>query len=239
MRVLAIGAHPDDIEFQIAGTLAKYAKRGDEVYMAVATNGNIGSFRMSKKEIAEVRHAEAQKSADVIGAHLIWMGFDDEFLFDTEKTRLAFIDAFRVAKPDIVFSHVPAGDYNPDHNATGYLAFIARINATIKLIETEHPPMPKVPPLFHWPALGMAKFIPEYYIDVTDTYETKKKMWFCHDSQQGDWCKDAFGVSYNDMLESELRIAATQAGTPGCDYAECLQLCKSWPAIAGAYKLLP
>ena len=46
-------------------------------------------------------------------------------------------------------------------------------------------------------------------------------------------------VSYNDMLESELKIAATQAGTPGCEYAECLQLCKSWPAIAGAYKLLP
>ena len=62
MRVLAIGAHPDDLEFQVGGTLAKYAQRGDEVCMAVATNGNIGSFRMSKEEIAAVRHKEAQKS---------------------------------------------------------------------------------------------------------------------------------------------------------------------------------
>ena len=63
MRVLAFGAHPDDVEFQIGGTLAKYAQRKDEVFIAVATNGNIGSFRMSKEEIAKVRRGEAQKAA--------------------------------------------------------------------------------------------------------------------------------------------------------------------------------
>lgn len=239
MRVLAIGAHPDDIEFQVGGTLAKYAERGDEVFMAVATNGNIGSFRLSKAEIAEVRHKEALKSAELIGAELIWMGFEDEFLIDNEVSRLKFIDTVRIARPDIIFSHVMGGDYNPDHNATGYLTFIARINASIKLIETEHPPTSKVPALFHYSTLATTEFTAEYYIDITDTFETKKKMFLCHDSQQGDWCRDAFGVSYNEMLENESRIAATQAGTPGCTFAEAFKLCKSWPAIAGAYKLLP
>ena len=70
MRVLAFGAHPDDIEFRMAGTLAKYAARGDEVYMCVATDGQIGSYGMSRQEIAEMRHKEAQASCDVIGAHL-------------------------------------------------------------------------------------------------------------------------------------------------------------------------
>ena len=51
MRVLAFGAHPDDIEFRMAGTLAKYAARGDEVYMCVATDGQIGSYGMSRQEI--------------------------------------------------------------------------------------------------------------------------------------------------------------------------------------------
>jgi len=110
MRVLAIGAHPDDVEFQIGGTLAKYSKRGDEVYIAVATNGNIGSFRMSKEEIAKVRRGEAQNAADLIGAHLIWMDFDDEFLMDSRESRLKFIDAVRVAKPDVVFAHEPHND---------------------------------------------------------------------------------------------------------------------------------
>ena len=77
MRILAFGAHPDDLEFQIGGTLAKYAKQGHEIYMAVATNGNIGSYRHTKKEIADIRHKEAQKSADLIGAHHIWMNFEE------------------------------------------------------------------------------------------------------------------------------------------------------------------
>jgi len=239
MRVLAIGAHPDDVEFQIGGTLAKYSKRGDEVYIAVATNGNIGSFRMSKEEIAKVRRGEAQNAADLIGAHLIWMDFDDEFLMDSRESRLKFIDAVRVAKPDVVFAHEPHNDYNPDHDMVGYLAFIARINASIKLIKTDHPPAPKVPALFYYSTLTFGNFVPEYYVDVTDTFEMKRRMFLCHDSQQGDWCKDAFGVKYMDMLEAQARLAAAQAGTPGCDYAEVFKLCKSWPTIAGAYKLLP
>lgn len=239
MRVLAFGAHPDDLEFQMGGTLAKYAKCGDEIYMAIATNGNIGSFRMSKDEIAEVRHKEAQRSADFIGAHLIWMGFEDEFLMDTPDSRLKFIDTVRIAKPDVVFAHKPYMDYNPDHDISGYLAFIARINAVIKLIKTSHPPTEKVPALFYFSTLAMGNFIPEYYVDITDAFEMKKKMFLCHDSQQGDWCRDAFGISYMESLEAESRIAAAQAGTPGCSYAECFQLCKSWPTIVGAYKLLP
>ncbi len=239
MRVLAFGAHPDDVEFQIGGTLAKYAKRGDEVYIAVATNGNIGSFRMSKKEIAEVRNKEAQAAADLIGAELIWLGYEDEFLFDDKETRLKFIDTVRIAKPDIIFSHDPYNDYNQDHNTTGYLAFVTRVLAGIKLIETEHPPTEKMAALFHYTTLGILNFACEYYVDITDTYETKKKLFECHSSQHGDWCRDAFGVAYMDMMEAEAKLLAVQAGTPGCTYAEGFKLCKTWPTIAGAYKLLP
>jgi len=239
MRVLAFGAHPDDIEFQVGGTLAKYAARGDEIYMAVVTNGNIGSFRMSKEEIAATRKKEAQNSADLIGAKLIWMNFEDEFLFDTRESRLKFIDTVRIVRPDIIFGPVPYRDYNPDHDITGYLVFIARVNAVIKLIETEHPPTEKVTPFFYYSTLGAINFVPEYYIDITKEFETKKKMFLTHDSQQGDWCRDAFGISYMESLEAESRIFAAQAGTPGCSYAEGFQICKGWPTIAGAYKLLP
>ena len=240
MRVLAFGAHPDDVEFRCAGTLKKYADRGDEITIAVATNGNIGSFRMSKDEIAKVRHKEAQNAADLLGAKLIWMGEDDEFLFDTKETRLKFIDAVREAKPDVIFAPPYFKDYNPDHDITGYLAFIARVNATIKLIETQHEPHSKVPAMFFAVPFGINNtYSPEYFVDITETFDFKLKMFKCHESQQGAWCKDAFGVDYAEMLERENKALAVSCGTPNVDYVEAFMLCKTWPIIAEAYKLLP
>lgn len=241
MRVLAFGAHPDDVEFRCAGTLAKYVKRGDEVFIAVATNGCIGSFRMSKEEIARTRHQEAQNAADFLGAKLLWLNEEDEFLFDTRETRLKFIEAVRIARPDVIFAPPYFQDYNPDHDVTGYLAFIARVNATIKLIETEHAPHSKVPPLFFATPFGVGRtgFVPDYFVDITETFETKMKMFLHHETQQGDWCRDAFGVDYSKMLEAENRAYAAQCGTPGVEFVEAFQLCKTWPIIAGAYKLLP
>lgn len=240
MRVLAFGAHPDDVEFRCAGTLKKYADRGDEITIAIATNGNIGSFRMSKEEIAEVRHKEAQNAADMLNAKLIWMNEDDEFLFDNKETRLKFIDAVRIARPDVIFAPPYFKDYNPDHDMTGYLAFIARINASIKLIETEYEPHDKVPAMFYVIPFGLNNtYTPEYYVDITDTFEFKMNMFLCHESQQGAWCKDAFGVNYSEILERENKNFAAACGTPGVNYVEAFMLCKSWPIIADAHKLLP
>ncbi len=241
MRVLAFGAHPDDIEFRCGGTLAKYAKRGDEIFMAIATNGNIGSYRMSKDEISETRHKEAKNAADLLGATLIWMNEEDEFLFDNTETRIKFINAVRVAKPDVIFAPPYFQDYNPDHDCTGYLAFIARINATIRLIKTEYEPTEKVPPMFFCTpfGIGYTSYRPEYFVDITDTFETKKKLFGCHASQQGDWCKDAWGVEYAKMMEYENRNFAAQCGTSGTEFVEAFMLCKTWPMVAGAYKYLP
>lgn len=240
MRVLAFGAHPDDIEFRMAGTLLKMKKRGDEIFMAIATNGNIGSFRMSKDEIAKVRYEEAKASADFIGATLIWMNEDDEFLFDNERTRLKFIDAVRVARPDVILAPPPFMDYNQDHDITGYMAFEARILASVKLIETEHENTDHVPAMFYCTPHGLSdKYHPQYFVDITDTFEDKLKMFRMHASQQGAWCKDAFGVDYAEALERENRYFASACGTPGVEYVEAFSLCTNWPIIAGAHKLLP
>lgn len=239
MNVLAFGAHPDDVEFRCAGTLAKYTQRGDKVYTCVVTDGRIGSTRVSKDEVIAMRRREAQNACDVYGAELIWLGIEDEFLFDTYETRLQFIEAVRIARPDVIFAPPAFADYNPDHDYTGYLAFIARINATIKLITTEHPPTSKVPPMFICTAHSGNDFVPEYYVDITDTIEIKKKAFCAHESQQGSWCKDAFGVDYLDQLVRETKQLASMCGTPGVEYVEGYKLCKSWPIIADAHKLLP
>ena len=87
MRVMAFGPHPDDIELLCAGTLAKYRAAGHEVAMAVVTSGNVGSPTLSRSEIAAAREREARASAAVIGAEFFWLGYDDEFLYDTLEVR--------------------------------------------------------------------------------------------------------------------------------------------------------
>ena len=70
-RVLAIGAHPDDLELQCAGTLAKFARMGVAISMAIATDGSAGHMLIPPKELAEIRHGEAQEAAQCIGASCI------------------------------------------------------------------------------------------------------------------------------------------------------------------------
>ena len=92
--------------------------RGTNYSLCVATNGNVGSSTHTKEEITAIRHREARSAAAVVGAELIWLDFDDEFLLDTRETRLKFIEAFRIARPDVVFCHW-IDDYNPDHSISG------------------------------------------------------------------------------------------------------------------------
>ena len=106
MNVLAIGAHPDDIEILCAGTLALYKQQGHTVFMAVATDGAVGSPTLSRPETAEMRRREQEKSCAILGAELIWMGFEDEWLFDDRPTRTRFLDAIRQADP-MLFSCTP------------------------------------------------------------------------------------------------------------------------------------
>lgn len=156
--------------------------------------------------------------------------------------RRKFIEAVRIARPDVILAP-PAGmrDYNQDHDMTGYLAFQARVLATVKASKTEHDIIDHIPPLFYCTPLGgmCSNYHPQYFVDISEEFEDKMNMFKCHDSQQGDWCRDAFGVSYNDILKNENEYYASMCGTPNVQYVEAFELCERWPVIAGAHKLLP
>ena len=153
---------------------------------------------------------------------------------------MKFIEAVRIARPDVILAPPPYVDYNQDHDITGYMAFEARVLASVKLIETASPNTDKVPPMFYCTPHGLSdKYHPQYFVDITDTFADKVKMFHCHATQQGEWCKDAFGVNYADALERENRYFASACGTPGVEYVEAYSLCTNWPVIAGAHKLLP
>src|SRR5690606_8505924 len=87
MRVLSFSPHPDDTEAYCGGTLAKYAAMGHAVGIVTMTRGDVGSPALSRDEIAAVREQEARNAAALIGAELFWLGYDDEFLYDTPEVR--------------------------------------------------------------------------------------------------------------------------------------------------------
>lgn len=224
MRVLAVGAHPDDLEILCGGTLAKYAERGDHVTMAVATNGEVGSPTLPKQEIAAIRKQEAEAAARVIGADFIWMNYPDEFLFSTEQTRLEFLNMVRGVRPDVILAHAPE-DYHPDHRTSGQILWDVRVMTTVPNIKTDHPPCESIPEIYYLDTVAGIDFLPHHYVDITATFEIKKKMLACHKSQAG-WLQNQYQMSYLEFTEYISRFRGLQCGV---QFAEGFQSSPTWP----------
>lgn len=224
MNVLAVGAHPDDLEILCAGTLANYAARGDRVTMAVATNGEVGSATLGKEQIAAIRREEAERSARVIGAELIWMNYPDEFLFSNSESRLAFLNLVRRVRPEVVLAHGPT-DYHPDHRTSGGILWDIRVMTTVPNIKTEAPPCEQIPEILYMDNIAGIDFTPEYYVDVSAVFEKKKEMLACHKSQ-ASWLEDQYGMSYQEFIEYTARYRGLQCGVR---YAECFRSSPTWP----------
>lgn len=234
MNILAIGAHPDDIEMQCAGTLARYAKAGHKVFMAIATNGNVGSPTHTRDEIGAIRRKEQEASCALIGAELIWMDFDDEWLFNDRPTRTRFIDAIREAEPDVMFIHGPT-DYHPDHRVAGQVAEDARIPASVRLVESVLPHTRKIPHMFYMDNPTGLGFEPEAYVDITAVMEVKRQMLLKHVSQDA-WIRAIYeDASITDMMEKN---AALRGAAAGVGFAEGFREVKTYPRT-GSFALLP
>ena len=234
MRVLAFGAHPDDLEILCGGTLAKYALRGDQVTMAVATDGTKGSDKLSAEEISAVRHQEALESAAVIGAELIWMGIEDQFIVDSVETRKKFIDVIRTVKPDVILAHYPDDYYNADHRLCGVIVTDVGIMVTQPNLKTMHPAMDFIPQQFFMDTLAGVRCQPEDYVDITQTIKVKKEMLSKHKSQAG-WLQAQYNMSPLEFVDIVARFRGIQVGFP---FAEAFTQVKAWPRMR-AEKLLP
>ncbi len=123
-RVLAIAAHPDDIEFHMAGTLILLGRAGYELHYMNIANGSCGTTQYSRGEIIRIRRAEAQAAAASIGA-IFHESLTDDLAIFYEPTLLARVAAtVREVAPEIVLTHSPA-DYMEDHQNAARLAATA------------------------------------------------------------------------------------------------------------------
>ncbi len=224
MRYMAIGAHPDDIEILCAGTLARAVQLGHEAVICVACNGAGGHMTIEPAELSHIRKQEAQDAASLIEAEFISLGYPDMFIFDDRETRLAFADAIRQARPDVIITHWPE-DYHADHRIVSQLVFAASFLATLPNIETAHPAHPIVSPLYYMDTPASKGFIPTEYVDISGTFEIKRQMLSCHESQV-TWLKEHDSVDIIEFMETMSRARGLQCGV---SFAEGFRIADVWP----------
>jgi LmbE family N-acetylglucosaminyl deacetylase len=120
LRILVLGAHPDDAELRAAGVAAKWAALGHHVKMVSVTNGDIGHWREAGGPLAQRRAAEARKSAQILGVEHEILDIHDGELLPTLENRRTLTRLIRDWKADVVIGHRP-NDYHPDHRYVGVL----------------------------------------------------------------------------------------------------------------------
>jgi len=183
MNILAIGAHPDDIELLCAGTLAKYYKNGDRVFMYHTCKGGGGGIDNKPSNlIAEERKLEAEQSAKLIKAEVFGGDFNDGCVCVDNDTRKLVIEAIRRCRTDIIITHHP-NDYHTDHVNTSRLVSEANFMTTTQNYKTESEYLKKVPIVYYMDTLGGINFQPAHYVDITNTIKIKLEMLATHKSQ--------------------------------------------------------
>src|SRR5256885_953253 len=192
-RAMVIYAHPDDAEFGVAGTVAKWAKAGVEVTYCMVTNGASGSQDpdMTREKLRDTRYDEQRKAAKILGVkNCVFLGYEDGYLYPTLEVRKDVARQIRIHKPDVLFTMDPtmrvADTYvnHPDHIAAGEVT-LRSINpdaSTRQMFpelwrdEQLEPHKPKALFLLSFDEKGTA-------VDISDVLEIKIKALLAHSSQ--------------------------------------------------------
>ena len=225
-RVLAIMAHPDDIEILAGGTMLHLVSEGWNVGMITMTAGDCGSNESrTKEEISRIRFREAQAAADSIGAWYSCAGLFDIEVFTNKENVRKIVELIREFDPDLVITHSPS-DYILDHEETSRIVRSAVFSVGIPLYKTMH--IPPANPLHSTPALYYAdpiegidpmgeRVYPGFYIDISNRIEEKREFLSRHDSQR-EWLRDHHGI--DEYLNRMTEWAEKYGRECNVDYAE-------------------
>jgi len=220
-RAIVIAAHPDDIEFVVAGTVARWVQAGTQVRYVLVTSGDAGSHQpgMTREELARIREAEQRAAAHVVGVDdLVFLGYHDGEVEPTLALRRDLVREIRRFKPDVVICSDPTplfigSDYinHPDHRAVGQAAIdavapIAAMPLAFAEQRAEGLEPHRVKEVF---VTSTAE--PDTWVDVTSTLELKIEALRQHASQFPD------GWDPSELLRKWAVDDGAKAGVP---YAE-------------------
>ena len=189
LRIIAIGAHPDDCDIKFAGTAFKLAQAGNAVKFLSVTNGDAGHHEMGGGMLAKRRYLETQESARRlgIGEYEVLDNHDGE-LTPTVEVRRQIIRSIRRWKADIVVAPRP-NDYHPDHRYTGVLVQDAAYMVVVPNVTPDVPPLENNPIFLYYQDNFQkpAPFRPDIVVSLDDVWERKVNAMDAHVSQFYEW----------------------------------------------------
>lgn len=188
LRILVLGAHPDDAEFHAGALLARHAALGSTIRMVSVTDGRSGHQSIPSNELITIRKQEAANAGKVIGSEYVTWDYPDGSLMPTLEVRHSIIREIRSFAPDLVLTHRTC-DYHPDHRAVGqavqdasYLVMVPKVVPDIPALERD-PIVAYMNDTFSRPTPMRADAV----IDGTVEFEKAIEMMSCHASQFYDW----------------------------------------------------
>jgi len=188
LRILVIGAHPDDCEIKAGGVTAMYRQLGHEVKFVSVTNGEAGHHIHFAGHLAEIRRKETEAVAELMGIEYEVLTNRDGHLQPTLECRSRMIALIRRYRPDLILTHRP-NDYHPDHRATSTLVCDAAYMVIVPHIVPEVPAL-RVNPVIAYLSDHFQRpypFSPTVAIDVEPVLETIVDQMECHKSQFHEW----------------------------------------------------
>jgi len=217
-RAFAIGAHPDDIEFMMAGTLILLGEAGYELHYMTIANGSCGTTQYTYDQIVRIRGAEARAAAAFIGAVYHEPLVNDLDIF-YDKPLLARVTAImREVAPEILLVHAPV-DYMEDHQNAARLAVSAAFCRGMPNFPTDPPRLPVDQAVTVYHAQPHSNLDPlrrpvrpDFFVDVSSMISRKRAMLAKHVSQKA-WLDESQGMdSYLISMEEAGRAAGEMSG---------------------------
>ena len=223
-NVLVISAHAVDFVWRAGGTIAQYAGNGNRVKIIDLTFGQRGESQsvwknhpgISEEEVAGVRRKEAQATADILGAEIVFYNWKDHLLLlDREMIERISADIMEF-QPDIVLTHSASDPLNQDHDNADRAVLAALRGANVSGVFPDKTPTKQVEVYTFEPdEPDVSDFHPDIYIDITDSFETKLAAMQAVPSQ-------TFMVA-DYTIRSQYRGALAKRFVPGIKYAEAFQ----------------
>jgi LmbE family N-acetylglucosaminyl deacetylase len=186
--IMVVSPHPDDAEYGVAGTVARWVKEGKRVVYVVCTNGDKGTsdINMDPAKLAETRRQEQRAAADVLGvSEVTFLNLPDQGLEDTPEFRKLIVRMIRQYRPYTIATADPYRRYvwHRDHRITGQVVLdavfpFARDHLAYPDLLAEGLQPHKVKELFFWAAEDI-----NYRSDITATFDLKVRALRCHSSQ--------------------------------------------------------
>jgi LmbE family N-acetylglucosaminyl deacetylase len=199
LRILIIGAHPDDADIKAGGSAAHWCAAGGEVRLVSLTNGQAGHQTQYGPALARRRRAEAQAAAAVIGATYDVLDYPDGELDDALDRRLGVIRLIRSFGPDLIITH-RSTDYHPDHRFAGLLVQDASYLVTVPGICPDAPHLERSPVILYF-SDGFKKpcrFEPHVVVAIDEQFARLVDMLHCHVSQFYEWLP--YNAGYLDQV---------------------------------------